>query len=62
MMLLGLLEGIFQFVSFKLANKREEIYFVHIVLYIQTMFKTYTSQIKKKSCHCKIKLRKWKEQ
>ena len=30
------------------ASKREEISFVHLAPYIQTMLKTYDSQIKKK--------------
>ena len=47
MMLLGFLKGILQLASLKLANKREGISFVHLVPYIQTMLKTYASQIEK---------------
>ena len=50
-------KGILQIASLKLANKREEVSFVHLVPCIQTMVKTYASQIQKKWFHCKIELR-----
>ena len=41
-------KGILQIASLKLANKREEVSFVHLVPCIQTMVKTYASEIQKK--------------
>ena len=41
------MKGILQLASLKLAKKREEVSFVHLVPYIQTMLKTYASEIKK---------------
>ena len=48
MMLLGYSKGILQLASLKLAKKSGEISFLHLVPYIQTMLKTYASQIQKK--------------